>query len=476
MLATADVLLLGEVYPAGEPPIVAADGRALARALARRRPDRAGVRRRHRRHGGGDTRRRCGRRRRADHGRGLDRRRRSSTGACMMMIEPLRFTGLRGELRRNESLAKHTSWRCGGAADVAFVPADRDDLATFVRQLPDDEPVTVIGLGSNLLVRDGGVRGTVVLLHAALNEIGFDGSRIRAEAGVASPKVSRFAALHDRADAEFLSGIPGTIGGALAMNAGCYGGETWRDVAEVEVLTRQGAFERRPPEAYVIGYRSVVSRRGADDIAFTAAWFDFPPGNGAYARGRIKALLTQAHRDPAARPAERGIGIPQSGRRSRCAPDRELRTQGLCDRRRARVGKARQFHRQCGRARDRGRRRGADRARPRRRPATRPVSIWSRKSASSGRPDERVRQGRGVDGRPERRSARSRCCPATRFSPRSRAAASTRTRSIRPSARSSSSSATDSSACSSRCTAASAKTAPCRARSKCWAFRTPAAA
>jgi UDP-N-acetylmuramate dehydrogenase len=190
----------------------------------------------------------------------------------MMMLEPLRFTGLRGELRRNEPLAKHTSWRCGGAADVAFFPADREDLATFVRQLPDDEPVTVIGLGSNLLVRDGGVRGTVVLLHGALNEIGFDGNRIRAEAGVASPKVSRFAALHDR----------------------------------VEVLTRQGAFERRPPEAYVIGYRSVVSRRGADDIAFTAAWFDFPPGNGAYARGRIKALLTQ-------RIATQPLGLPNAG-------------------------------------------------------------------------------------------------------------------------------------------------------------------
>jgi len=224
----------------------------------------------------------------------------------MMMLEPLRFPGLRGELRRNEPLARHTSWRCGGAADVAFIPADREDFATFVRQLPAEEPVTVIGLGSNLLVRDGGVRGTVVLLHAALSELGFDGSRIRAEAGVASPKVSRFAAMHDRADAEFLSGIPGTIGGALAMNAGCYGGETWRDVVEVEVLTRQGAFERHPPEAYVIGYRSVVSRRGADDIAFTAAWFDFPPGNGAYARGRIKALLTQ-------RIATQPLGLPNAG-------------------------------------------------------------------------------------------------------------------------------------------------------------------
>ncbi len=224
----------------------------------------------------------------------------------MMMLEPLRFTGLRGELRRDEPLARHTSWRCGGAADVAFLPADREDLATFVRQLPAGEPVTVIGLGSNLLVRDGGVRGTVLLLHAALNQLGLDGTRIRAEAGVASPKVSRYAAMHDRADAEFLSGIPGTVGGALAMNAGCYGGETWRHVVEVEVLTRQGAFERRKPDDYVIGYRSVVSRRPPGDVAFTAAWFDFPQGNGAYARGRIKALLTQ-------RIATQPLALPNAG-------------------------------------------------------------------------------------------------------------------------------------------------------------------
>lgn len=224
----------------------------------------------------------------------------------MMMLEPLRFTGLRGELRRSEPLARHTSWRCGGAADVAYVPADREDLASFVRQLPADEPITVIGLGSNLLVRDGGVRGTVLLLHAVLNELGFDGALLRAEAGVASPKVSRYAALHDRAGAEFLSGVPGTIGGALAMNAGCYGGETWQHVVRVEVLTRQGAFELRSPQDYVVGYRSVVSRRAPADVAFTAAWFDFPPGNGAYARARIKALLTQ-------RIATQPLGLPNAG-------------------------------------------------------------------------------------------------------------------------------------------------------------------
>jgi len=210
----------------------------------------------------------------------------------MMMAEPLRFTALRGTLSHDASLARYTSWRCGGPADRLYVPADRADLAAFVGQLPADEPLTVIGLGSNLLVRDGGVRGTVVALHAALGALVQDGELIYAEAGVASPKVARFAALHDRAGAEFLAGIPGTVGGALAMNAGCYGGETWRHVAKVEVLQRDGRFVVRTPDAYRIGYRAV--RRadgGVPDGVFTAAWFAFPPGDGHAARERIKELL-----------------------------------------------------------------------------------------------------------------------------------------------------------------------------------------
>jgi UDP-N-acetylmuramate dehydrogenase len=220
--------------------------------------------------------------------------------------EPLAFVGLRGTLAQDALLARYTSWRVGGRADILYSPADRDDLAHFLRGLPAHMPVTVLGLGSNVLIRDGGIRGAVVLLHNPGAALAVADGVIYADAGVASPKLARFAALHGCADAEFLAGIPGTVGGALAMNAGCYGGETWRDVVEVEVLTRQGAFERRPPEAYVIGYRSVVGRRGADDIAFTAAWFDFPPGNGAYARGRIKALLTQ-------RIATQPLGLPNAG-------------------------------------------------------------------------------------------------------------------------------------------------------------------
>ena len=160
----------------------------------------------------------------------------------MIMTEPLQFTGMRGKLSRDEPLARHTAWRCGGKADLAYAPADRDDLAVFLRQLPEDEPLTVIGLGSNLLVRDGGVRGAVVLMHAPGGVLAIADGFVYAEAGVASPKLARFAAMHDCAEAEFLAGVPGTVGGALAMNAGCYGGETWPHVAKVELAKRDGTF------------------------------------------------------------------------------------------------------------------------------------------------------------------------------------------------------------------------------------------
>jgi len=225
----------------------------------------------------------------------------------MIMSEPQTFTVLRGTLSRNVSLARYTSWRCGGTGDRLYIPADRDDLAAFVRQLPAGEPLTVIGLGSNLLVRDGGVRGTIVVMHAALDALELVDGLVHAEAGVTSPKVARFAATHGLAGAEFLAGIPGTVGGALAMNAGCYGGETWRYVARVETLTRAGAIVVEPAAAYAIGYRSV--RRGdgnAPNALFTAAWFSFPPGDGRVARERIAELLRR-------RIATQPLNLPNAG-------------------------------------------------------------------------------------------------------------------------------------------------------------------
>jgi UDP-N-acetylenolpyruvoylglucosamine reductase len=225
----------------------------------------------------------------------------------MNMVEPRQFAGLRGTLALDAPLAPHTTWRAGGRADAAYVPADRDDLALFLRQLPIFEPVTVVGLGSNILVRDGGVRGAVILLHNPGGVLAVADGLIYAEAGVACPKLARFAARHGCGGAEFLAGVPGTVGGALALIEGCFGGETWPHVAKVELIMRDGIFVVRTPADYAIGYRSVkrVDGRPADGI-FTAAWFRFPAGDGDAARARIRELLAR-------RVATQPLNVPNAG-------------------------------------------------------------------------------------------------------------------------------------------------------------------
>jgi UDP-N-acetylmuramate dehydrogenase len=233
---------------------------------------------------------------------------------------------LRGELRLNEPMARHVSWRAGGAADRAYRPVDLDDLAAFLRSLPAEEPVTFVGLGSNLLVRDGGLRGTVVFTHWAFRDIALGAvseteGEIRVDAGVASPKVARFAALHGLIGAEFLAGIPGTIGGALAMNAGCYGGETWNVVRRVVTIDHAGDIHERSPAEYRIGYRTVtrrcrqiasvapadaMKRRIGVDEWFVAAILALPRGNGDESRRTVKALLSR-------RIATQPLGEPNAG-------------------------------------------------------------------------------------------------------------------------------------------------------------------
>jgi len=197
----------------------------------------------------------------------------------------------RGELRQNESMLRHVSWRAGGPVARAYFPADLDDLADFLRALRHDEPLLFVGLGSNLLVRDGGYPGTVIFTHGKLSTLRLeeDGS-IYAEAGVASPKTARFAANHGLVGAEFLAGIPGTIGGALAMNAGCYGGETWNYVERVLMLDRHGARIMRNAEDFAIGYRHAGLRTVTDEW-FVAAWLRFPSGDRQESRERIQELL-----------------------------------------------------------------------------------------------------------------------------------------------------------------------------------------
>jgi UDP-N-acetylmuramate dehydrogenase len=225
----------------------------------------------------------------------------------MNMVEPTRFNGLRGTLSLDAPLAKYTTWRAGGGADIVYLPADRDDLAAFLSQLPIFERVTALGLGSNTLIRDGGVRGAVILMHNPGGALAVADGLIYAEAGVACPKLARFAAVHGCGGAEFLAGIPGTIGGALAMNAGCYGGETWSCVARVEVVQRNGTFAVRTPKDYEIGYRSVrrVDGRGLGEI-FTAAWFRFGTGETRDARAKIKELLSR-------RLASQPLDLPNAG-------------------------------------------------------------------------------------------------------------------------------------------------------------------
>ncbi|MDR2240234.1 MAG: UDP-N-acetylmuramate dehydrogenase [Zoogloeaceae bacterium] len=212
---------------------------------------------------------------------------------------------LRGELRFNESMARHVSWRAGGAAARVYVPADLDDLAAFLRATRIDEPLLCVGLGSNLLVRDGGFDGTVVLLHAALGRLVFADGLVYAEAGVASPKVARFAAEQGLAGAEFLAGIPGTVGGALAMNAGCHGGETWRIVERVLMLDRYGVAHERAAADFEIGYRHAGLRAASDEL-FAAAWFRLPPGDGDAARARMRELLEK-------RAASQPLTLPNAG-------------------------------------------------------------------------------------------------------------------------------------------------------------------
>ena len=219
--------------------------------------------------------------------------------------------GLRGKALEREPMSRHVSWRAGGVADRAYIPADLEDLQLYVRSRPANEPIYFVGLGSNLLVRDAGLRGTVVFVHWALRElriaaVGDEGGEIYAEAGVASPKVARQAALHNYGGAEFLAGIPGTVGGALAMNAGCYGGETWDIVDRVTTMDRHGALHDHAAADYRIAYRSVTPRVPAAEEWFIAAVFALDKGDGVQSRRMIKELLNR-------RISTQPLGMPNAG-------------------------------------------------------------------------------------------------------------------------------------------------------------------
>lgn len=244
----------------------------------------------------------------------------------MADVKYLGSSTLRGCLREQVDMRRHTSWRAGGVAERFYQPADLDDLLAFLRGLPTDEPLYPVGLGSNLLVRDGGLCGTVVLLHGALNVLRLEAEdSVYVEAGVPGAKLARFAALNNLRGAEFFAGIPGTVGGMLAMNAGCYGSEIWEKVSTVLTVDRFGEIHARGKGNYDIGYRHVVEKsdstsKSASGLGptfsvtpelhinelFVATRLKLEQGDGEVARQQIKALLSK-------RIASQPLNLPNAG-------------------------------------------------------------------------------------------------------------------------------------------------------------------
>ncbi len=196
-----------------------------------------------------------------------------------------------GVLLTNESLAKYTSWRVGGPAEKMYKPENKQDLIDFLSNLPDDEGIYWLGLGSNLLVRDGGIKGTVINTKGRLKKMELvDSGTVYVEAGVACAHVARFCTELGLTGAEFLAGIPGTMGGALKMNAGAFGSETWNIVERVEMVNASGDVTNRGVEQFEIAYRTV---KGVDDEWFLSVNLTLEEGVSQRSQEKIKGLLEQ---------------------------------------------------------------------------------------------------------------------------------------------------------------------------------------
>lgn len=208
---------------------------------------------------------------------------------------------LRGVMKQHEPMSRHTSWRVGGIAARFYQPVDVADLQQLLQQLPAQEPVFWLGLGSNLLIRDGGLNGTVICTSGVLNTLEWlEGNRVYVEAGLASPQVARKTAKRGLHGAEFLCGIPGTFGGALAMNAGAMGGETWRIVESVNVINRQGNLVTRRSDEFETGYRHV---KGHEDEWFIGATLQLEEGDAEQSLQQIKQhLARRATTQPTSQP------------------------------------------------------------------------------------------------------------------------------------------------------------------------------
>ncbi|HET7133120.1 MAG TPA: UDP-N-acetylmuramate dehydrogenase [Gammaproteobacteria bacterium] len=213
--------------------------------------------------------------------------------------------------RRDEPLSEHTSWRVGGPADLYCKPASVAELRERLAELPAGTPIYWLGLGSNLLVRDGGIRGAVVATQGLPKDLEkLEGSRVRAGAGLPCALLARQCARWQVGPAAFFAGIPGTVGGALAMNAGAFGGETWTSVESVVTIDRHGELVTRPRADFRVGYRTVDGPPG--EWWYVSATFTLQPDTNTTA-DTIKALLAK-------RNATQPLGVPSCGSTFRNPP------------------------------------------------------------------------------------------------------------------------------------------------------------
>ncbi len=211
---------------------------------------------------------------------------------------------VKGEVLVNEPMAKHTSWRVGGPADIYFKPASVADLQKFMQQLEPETDITFVGLGSNMLVRDAGIRGVVIAPLGCLKAIDLQDKLLCVEAGVTCSKFARYCAKNDFVGVDFLAGIPGTIGGAAAMNAGAFGSETWEFVKHITVINHAGELSIIAKDELDIQYREINLDKG---LWIVSACFDLNQlKEDEYKHADIKSLLEK-------RNASQPIGLPSCG-------------------------------------------------------------------------------------------------------------------------------------------------------------------
>jgi UDP-N-acetylmuramate dehydrogenase len=219
------------------------------------------------------------------------------------MMVTARELGVIGEIRHNESMSRHTSWRVGGPAETFFIPASIEDLSCFLADLDRDTPLFWHGAGSNLLVRDAGLPGVVISASKMLRHLERVGERtVRAGAGLPCTQLARQCVRWQLGPSEFFAGIPGTVGGALAMNAGAHGSETWERVASVQTIDRGGVLHERTPDDFTIAYRSV---KGPANEWFLEATFEFDPDD-VPSMERMQSMLER-------RKTTQPLGLPSCG-------------------------------------------------------------------------------------------------------------------------------------------------------------------